>query len=233
MTARGRLAFDDDGRITACEADLTYDHGYAVGPSGGVSPLLCARMVGGPYDIPAIACTVTGVLTNKRPTTSYRGAGRPEATFLIESLIDKAARTLELTPIEIRRRNFIRPQAMPYRTGLADTFDCGEFENLMDKALEVSDWDGFAARRAASERQGRHRGRAIATFIEVCGVFSERMEIAVDRTGKVRISAGTFSHGQGMRLLRGQLADEAATRNVGTLDVLCRHLCRREPICYS
>ncbi len=208
MTARGRLAFDDQGRITACEADLIYDHGFAVGPSGGVSPLLCARMVGGPYDIPAIACKVTGVLTDKRPTTSYRGAGRPEATFFIESLIDKAARALELTSIEIRRRNFIRPHAMPYRTGLVDTFDCGEFENLMDKALEVSDWDGFAARRAASERQGRHRGRAISTFIEVCGVFSERMEVAVDRAGKVRISAGTFSHGQGHETVFAQMVSE-------------------------
>src|SRR5215217_9099010 len=137
-----------------------------------------------------------GVFTNTSPLTPYRGAGRPEAIYLIERLLDRAAEVIGIDQAEIRRRNLIKPQAMPYKTPTMFVYDSGEFERVMDRCLDLADWKGFAARRKASERNGKRRGRGVAFLIEQGGVFNERMELRFDPGGTVTIVAGTFSHGQ-------------------------------------
>ncbi|WP_284163757.1 xanthine dehydrogenase family protein molybdopterin-binding subunit [Frigidibacter sp. SD6-1] len=205
MRGRARLALDADRRVTAAEFDIAYNMGFAVGPSGGVSPLLCMRMVQGVYDIPVAHSRVTGVLSNLRPTTSYRGAGRPEATLMIESAMDEAARRIGEDTLEFRRRHLVPAGRMPYRTALLDTYDSGDYPALLARAETLFDWAGFDARRAEAAGRGKLLGRGLATYVEVCGVFSERMEIAVEATGNVRVTAGTSSHGQGHETVFAQM----------------------------
>lgn len=208
MRGTGRLALDDTGCITAVDFDIAYNMGFAVGPSGGVSPLLCLRMVQGVYDIPVAHSQLTAVLSNRRPTTSYRGAGRPEATYLIEALMDHAARELGVDTLDFRRAHLITPDQMPYRTALQDSYDSGDYPGSLALAEHGFDWQGFDARRAEAQSRGKLLGRGMASYVEVCGVFSERMEIAIEATGNVRISAGTSSHGQGHETVFAQMVSE-------------------------
>lgn len=205
QSAQGRLALDSEGRVLALDVTTRHNLGCRLGPATGVSPFLTARMIVGPYAIPAAKVRLQGVFTNTRTTTSYRGAGRPEATFFIEAAMDEAARRIGIDPVEIRRRNLVRSEQMPFRTAVNDTFDCGEFEAVLDKALDVADWEGFAARRQQSEASGRLRGRGLCCFVEVSAISNERMEIRFDPSGRASIVAGTFSHGQGHETIYAQL----------------------------
>ena len=206
--AEGRLALDGDGRILAIDVTTRHNLGCRLGPATGVSPFLTARMIVGPYAIPAARVRLCGVFTNTRTTTSYRGAGRPEATYFIERAIDEAARKLNLDPVTIRRRNLVKAAAMPFKTAVNDKFDCGDFETVMDKALKAADWEGFPKRREAAKQRGRLRGRGLCCFVEVAAISNERMEIRFDPSGNVSILAGTFSHGQGHETLYAQLLSE-------------------------
>jgi len=208
QTADGRAAFDADGRILGLEVATRHNLGCRLGPATGVSPFLTARMIVGPYDIPAAHVRVQGVFSHTRTTTSYRGAGRPEATFYIERILDKAAAALGLDPVDIRRRNLVPTGTMPYQNALVDTYDCGEFEAVLDKALGLADWDGFEGRRAASAQNGKWRGRGICCFVEVCAIGNERMELRFDPTGRVQILAGTMSHGQGHETVYSQMVSD-------------------------
>ena len=147
------------------------------------------------------------VFTNTTPLAPYRGAGRPEATYLIERLIDRAARVIGLDPAEIRRRNYIAPAKMPYKTPTGTTYDSGDFARVMDECLKLADWNGFAARRRLEEG-GKLRGRGLAYFIEEAAVFNERMDLRFDPSGTVTILAGTHSHGQGHATAFAQLVSE-------------------------
>lgn len=201
----GRMAFDAEGHILALEALTQHNLGCRLGPATGVSPFLSARMLAGPYAMPAAHVRVQGVFSNTRTTTSYRGAGRPEATYFLERMLDKAAAQIGLDPVEIRRRNLIAATDMPYKTALLDTYDCGDFAGVLDTALKLADWDGFAARRAASAAQGRLRGRGLSFFVEVSAISNERMAVQFDPTGHATIIAGTFSHGQGHHTVYTQM----------------------------
>ena len=135
------------------------------------------------YDVQAVELSTQAVFTNTAPTSVYRGAGRPEAIYLIERLIDRAAQVSGIDRVEIRRRNLIKPSALPYHTPTHHNYDSGEFERMMDKCLAIAEWKGFEARRAASRRNGRLRGRAVTPYIELGGVFNERMELRFDPSG--------------------------------------------------
>ena len=148
------------------------------------------------------------VFTNTVPTSVYRGAGRPEAIYLIERLLDKAARVIGIDPVEIRRRNIIKPTALPYQTPTRHLYDSGEFERMMDRCLEIADWNGFEARRKRSARGGKLRGRAVTPYIELGGVFNDRMELRFDPGDRSRSSPGTHSHGQGHETAFAQLVFE-------------------------
>ena len=206
--AQAWFGFDDTGRVHALRIESNHNIGSYAGPSAGITPMQCSRMLSGVYAIEAMHATVRGVMTHTRPLTPYRGAGRPEAAFLIESVMDEVARHLGLDPVTVRRRNFIRPSQMPYRTAIGETYDCGEFEALMDKTLAAADWDGFEARRQAAEQRGRLRGRGVSCYIEVSGSANERMEIRFDPSGWPTIVAGTFSHGQGHETVYRQMVHE-------------------------
>jgi carbon-monoxide dehydrogenase large subunit len=148
------------------------------------------------------------VLSHTTPTGAYRGAGRPEAIYLIERLFDAAAREMKLDAAELRRRNLLRPEQMPYKNPMAQVYDSGEFEKILDQALSLADWSGYDERRAASKRQGRLRGRGIATFLEWTGgnVFEENVSVDVTPDGTIEIFTATQAMGQGIATSYSQLA---------------------------
>ena len=203
--ASAELALDQDGRILALRVESNFNLGCQVGPSTAHPPLVGSRMLSGTYAIPAMHVTIRGVLTHTRTLTTYRGAGRPEATYLVERILDKAAAELAIDPLELRRRNVIPREAMPYRTAVGETYDCGDFRAVLDAAIVASDADGYSARAAASRARGKLRGRGVSLFIEVCASLSDRMEIRFDSTGDATIYAGTFSYGQGHETVYPQL----------------------------
>ncbi|MBN8910100.1 MAG: molybdopterin-dependent oxidoreductase, partial [Rhodospirillales bacterium] len=199
------LALDADGRFLALKADYTVNIGaYLSGRS-----LFMVNNIGGVagvYRIGAIAASITGVYTNTMTNAPYRGAGRPEATYTIERLLALAARKLGIDPFELRQHNLVPPAAMPYDTGFVFTYDCGEFEGLMTEAARLADRGGFAARRADTERRGLLRGLGIANPIEVAGgpftkPAKDMTQIAVTPDGRVKITAGAMSTGQGLETM--------------------------------
>lgn len=206
--ADAEMALSSDGRVLALRVALNHNLGCQLGPSTAHPPLVGSRMLSGVYAIPAMHVTVNGIFTHSRTLTTYRGAGRPESTLVVERMMDLAAAELGLDPVQIRRRNFIPPQQMPYRTAIGETYDCGEFEAVMDEALRLADWAGFEARRSVSAARGRLRGRGLSVYIEVCATISERMEVRFDATGGLTILAGTFSYGQGHHTAYAQMVHE-------------------------
>jgi aerobic carbon-monoxide dehydrogenase large subunit len=209
---RCALALDASGRFLALRVDTVANLGAYVSSVGAAIPsAIYTALLAGLYATPAIYAEVTGVFTTTVATDAYRGAGRPEACFVLERLADEAARTLGLDRAEIRRRNLIPSAAMPYKTPIGPTYDCGDFPRIFARALAVADYAGFEARRRRSAAHDRARGIGIACFIESSGVAPSKLagalgarvglfesaEIRVDSTGAVQASLGTHNHGQG------------------------------------
>ena len=204
----GELALDESGRILGIRAKA-YQALGAYWWAAVTAPLFFSLMlIPSVYDVQAIDLSTNAVFTNTAPTSVYRGAGRPEAVYFIERMIDHAAKVTGMDRIELRRRNLIKPSAMPYHTATHQNYDSGEFERLLDQCLKLADWDGFSARKAASEKGGKLRGRAVTPYIEMGGVFNERMELRFDPSGAVSIIAGTHSHGQGHATAFAQLVSQ-------------------------
>ena len=209
MHISAELGLDAAGKFTALK--LRWDcnlgaytsgrSGWGVGNIGGIA---------GVYQIPAIAAQVCGVMTHTVPTAAYRGAGRPEATYAIERLIDVAARELNISPYELRRRNLIPPTAMPYKTALTFTYDCGEFEGNMVKAAELAELDSFAARRAEAEARGKLRGIGLCNCIEVAGgpflrPAKDLSTLRLEQDGTLTLRSGSMSVGQGLETTMTQI----------------------------
>jgi len=191
------LALDADGHFLGLRVRLTAAIGAYLQP-GMPNFLANVNSIAGVYRTPAIFADVSTVYTNTNPVRPYRGNGRPEAAYVIERLVDVAADELGIDPAEIRRRNYIPPEAMPFKTALAFTYDSGEFERSMDKALELADRAGYAARLAASRARGRLRGLGLANTIERAGHPGfEAAEVRFDRSGSVSLHSGSVHHGQG------------------------------------
>ena len=204
----GELALDQDGKILALRVNALHSMGSHVFGAAMVVPLFAIRLSPGVYQIPAVHAVARAVLTNAIPIAPYRGAGRPEATYLIEQLMDRAARVIGVDPIEIRRRNFIPASAMPHKVQTGITYDSGDFVHVMDECLKLADWDGFAKRAAETKKSGKLRGRGIAYFLEEAAVFNDRMVLRFDPSGTLTILAGTHSHGQGHETVYAQMAAE-------------------------
>ncbi len=209
---KAALALDKDGRFLALRADTIANMGAYLSTFAPCIPtILHATLLAGVYTTPAIYTRVRAVFTNTAPVDAYRGAGRPEATYLLERLVNAAARDLGIDQAEIRRRNFIPKDAFPYQTPVALQYDIGDYHTSMDKALELADYDGFDARRAASAKNGKLRGVGLATYIEACGIapsnvagalgaragLYEAATVRVHPTGSVTVLTGSHSHGQG------------------------------------
>ncbi len=186
-------------------AYVTGRSGWPVGNIGGTA---------GVYHIPTIYAESCGILTNTVPTAAYRGAGRPEATYTIERIIDIAARELGISPYELRRINLIPPEAMPYKTALTFTYDCGEFEGNMQKAAEMAELDGFATRRAEAESRGKLRGIGICNCIEVAGgpflrPAKDQAALRLAEDGTLVLRSGSMSVGQGLETAFCQLVADS------------------------
>ena len=210
------MALDDAGRILAVRVQALHSVGSYV-TNAGVVPVMCAlRNIPNVYVVPAMLVMSQATFTHTTPLGPYRGAGRPEASYVIERLMDEAAAQLGIDPVALRRRNYIPPSAMPYNTTanwtiaphVGWTYDSGEFAKLTDRALEISDWNGFQKRKQRSESHGKRRGRALIYYLEDSGVFNERMEIRFDPSGMVTVVAGTHSHGQGHATTYAQLVSD-------------------------
>jgi carbon-monoxide dehydrogenase large subunit len=208
--SEAELALDRDGRFLALRVRTTANIGaYLSSDRNLLATFLNVGTLIGVYVIPAAHVQVTCVLTNTNPTAPYRGAGRPESTYVIERLIDDAARELGMDAVELRRKNLIPCSAMPCRTALGLTYDCGEFEKSMDAALGLADVAGFAARREESRRRGRLRGIGIANAIERAAAPGlEFAEIRFDASGTATILMGTKSQGQGHETTFKQILNE-------------------------
>jgi aerobic carbon-monoxide dehydrogenase large subunit len=204
----GELALDAAGKILALRVHALHNMGSHVFGAAMVVPLFAMRLAPGVYQIPAVHVVGRAVLTNTIPLAPYRGAGRPEATYLIEQLLDRAARVLSIDPVEIRRRNFIPAAAMPHKLGTGITYDSGDFVHVMDECLHLADWKGFGKRAAESKKRGKLRGRGIGYFLEEAAVFNERMVLRFDPSGMLTILAGTHSHGQGHQTVYAQMVSE-------------------------
>ncbi len=206
------MAFDKDGRILALKADtLANMGGYLSTFAPCVPTWLHGTLLAGQYTTPAVHCNVKAVFTNTVPVDAYRGAGRPEATYLLERIISKAAAELGIDQAEIRRRNFIQPHQFPYQTPVAVVYDTGNYEASLDAAMKLADYAGFETRKAQSKAQGKLRGIGVASYIEACGIapsslvgalgaragLYEAATIRVNPTGSVTVLTGSHSHGQG------------------------------------
>jgi len=207
---RASLALDADGKILALKVDMVANFGAVpVGSTPLVPMMVGPKVATSVYRVPAVDYRVRGVLTNSMATGAYRGAGRPEANFLIERLIDAGARKLKLDPAEIRRRNFIAPGSFPYRTYLGDTYDSGDFARILDSLLALSDWNGFEKRKAVSKQNGKLRGRGLASYLEWTGALpTETVDIELGADGVVTVFSGTMAMGQGLETSYTQLVAE-------------------------
>ncbi len=217
------LALDKGGKFLGLRvATLANLGGYLSTFAPAIPTYLYATLLAGTYTTPAIYAEVKGVFTNTVPVDAYRGAGRPEASYLVERLVDKAATEMKIDPAELRRRNFIPRDAYPYQTPVALAYDSGDYFSTLDMALKAADYAGFAKRRDEAKKRGKLRGIGLATYIEACGVapsavagslgaragLYEVAAVRVNPTGSVTVLTGTHSHGQGHETTFAQLVAE-------------------------
>jgi carbon-monoxide dehydrogenase large subunit len=215
------LALDEHGKILALRAHTIANLGaYMSTFSSSVPTYLYATLLSGQYDIPQIYCEVDAVYTNTVPVDAYRGAGRPEATFVVERLVEVAARELGLDPAELRKRNFIK--SFPHQTPVIMSYDGGDYGASLKKAMEIADVKGFGKRRREAARRGKLRGLGYSTYIEACGIAPsqavgslgagvglwESAEVRVNPTGSVEVLTGSHAHGQGHETTFAQLVSE-------------------------
>jgi len=207
---RAALALDREGRILALRMESHANIGAVpVGSSAMIPLAMVAKVQTSVYRVPVVDYRIRGVLTNTMATGAYRGAGRPEGNYLIERLVEKAAREMKIDPAEMRRRNFLRPQDFPYRTHVGETYDAGEFERMLDGVLEAADWKDFPARKEESRQRGRLRGRGLATYLEWTGALpTETVDLEIDAQGNVTVFSGTQAMGQGLETSYTQLVVE-------------------------
>jgi carbon-monoxide dehydrogenase large subunit len=203
--AEGELALAADGRITGLRGRVVYPVGTALVNSAGVSPLNHARLLPGAYVVPACDIETTAAFTTTAPIGAYRGAGRPEAAFLIERLMDEAARALAIDPAELRRKNFIPADAFPYRTATGQVYDSGAYARGLDMALEAAGYARRRAEQAEARRRGELFGIGLASYIEPSGLGWESGSVRVERTGSVTAVTGSSPHGQGHETTFGQV----------------------------
>ena len=228
------LALDKDGTFLALRVDTTANMGAYLSTFASCIPtILYATLLAGQYKTPVIYCRVQAVFTNTAPVDAYRGAGRPEATYVLERIVELAARELKMDPAELRRRNFIRQ--FPYATPVGLTYDTGDYEATLKRVLEIADVKGFAGRKAASASKGLLRGIGYSCYIEACGIapsniagalgaragLFEAGEVRVHPTGKVTVFTGSHSHGQGHETTFSQVVAEKL--GIGLEDVDIQH----------
>ncbi|MGF1447523.1 MAG: xanthine dehydrogenase family protein molybdopterin-binding subunit [Pikeienuella sp.] len=204
--AKAVAGFDANHRIVAMKIETVANMGaYLSGAAVYIASDLAARVLTGVYDLQTAFFGVKGTFTNTTPVDAYRGAGRPEAQYQLERLMDKAARVMGVDPVELRRINFIKPEQFPYSTIVGETYDVGDFNKVLDRALTEADYAGFAARKAASAAEGKLRGIGLCYYIEsILGAQNETARIEFADDGAVDLLVGTQSNGQGHETVYAQ-----------------------------
>ena len=220
---QAELALDAGGHFLGLRVKTIANLGaYLSTFASSVPTILYGTLLAGQYRTPAIYVEVDGVFTNTAPVDAYRGAGRPEATYVVERIVETAARELAIDPTELRRRNFIQPTDFPYQTPVALMYDIGDYEASLNKALRLIDYAGFPARRAASHARDRKRGIGFSCYIEACGLAPSKLatalgagvglyesgEVRVNPTGSVTVFTGSHSHGQGHETTFAQIVSD-------------------------
>jgi aerobic carbon-monoxide dehydrogenase large subunit len=204
-----KMALAADGKFLAMDCDLMGDMGAYLSTFGPYIPHGGAGMLPGLYDIQAFHCRVRTIFTHSVPVDAYRGAGRPEAAYVIERLVDACARKLDMTPDAIRRKNFIPPKALPYKTATGKVYDSGDFAAHLKRAMEIAEWKEFGKRAKLAKKQGLIRGIGLASYVEICGVMGEETaNVRLDPTGDVTVLIGTQSSGQGHQTAYAQIVAE-------------------------
>jgi len=229
------LALDKTGKFLGLRVNTTANMGAYLSMFAPLIPTyLYATVMAGQYTTPAIRCDVKAVFTNTAPVDLERGAGRPEATFVVERLVEKAARELKLDRVEIRRRNFIPPDAFPYQTPVVVQYDSGNYAPILDKALKMADYAGFAKRRQDAKGRGKLRGIGLSTYIEACGLapsnvagiigaragLFEAAEVRMHPTGSVTVFTGSHAHGQGHETAFAQIVADKLGVPIDNVDVV-------------
>ena len=205
----GEIALDENFKFLAVRAQSWTNVGAYLASKGTLPPVANLGTMAGTYHIPAMHCDVSGVYTNTNPICPFRGNGRPEASYVIERLIDLAADKLKIDPAELRRRNQIPADAIPYKTALVFTYDSGNFGDNLEKALVMADYEGFEGRKKDSESRGKLRGLGVSNSIErAAGPSLEQVQISFDTSGTVRLNAGTSQQGQGHETIFKQIMNE-------------------------
>jgi carbon-monoxide dehydrogenase large subunit len=227
------MAFGDDGKIIGLKVKTVANLGaYMSTFSSSVPTYLYATLLSGQYDIPAIYCEVDAVYTNTVPVDAYRGAGRPEATFVVERLVEVGAREQGMDPADLRKKNFIK--SFPHQTPVIMTYDAGDYQASLKKAMEIGDVKGFGKRKRDSARAGKLRGIGYSTYIEACGIAPsqavgslgagvglwESAEVRVNPTGSVEVLTGCHSHGQGHETTFAQLVSERLGIPIDTVSIV-------------
>ncbi len=229
------LALDGDGNFLGLRVRTVANLGaYLSTFASAVPTILYGTLLAGQYKTPAVHVEVEGVFTNTSPVDAYRGAGRPEAAYLLERIVDKAARELGRDPAELRRQNMIPADAFPYQTPVALEYDTGDFQASLDRALELADYTGFDERRAEAAARGRLRGIGLSSYIEACGLAPSQLAgqlgagvglfesalVRVDATGSVTVFTGSHSHGQGHETTFAQLVAGRLGLSMAEVDVV-------------
>ena len=216
------MAFDQNGKILALRAEtLANVGGYLINPGMFIPLRLSPSVISSMYHLPAVFLSTRCVMTNTAPLGAFRGAGRPEGIYLTERLMDQAAREMNIDPAELRRRNMVKSEQMPYNTPMDESIDSGQFEMVLDEALNHSDWNGFRERREQSRKSGKLRGRGLGCYIEWTGSeLNETVTITADSSGMITLYSGTQPMGQGIATSYLQIFSEQLQIPVNQLKVV-------------
>ena len=220
--SKAQLGFDKDNKITALKVETYANMGAYLSDFGVFIPTYAGTaMLTGCYKISSAYANVKGVFTNTNPVDAYRGAGRPEAAYLIERLIDKSAKELNITPIDLRNINLIDENDMPYKTALGHTYDSGNFKKNLSDCLKISDYNSFQSRKSISLKNNKYRGIGISTYIEACGGGGpEFSSIKIGRNGNIEVKIGTQSNGQGHATSYAQIVSEVLEVDINQIAVM-------------
>lgn len=223
LTSTAEFALDAKGRVQAFRVRSIGGTGAYLAGAGVIIPLVLGPFVAtGVYDLPLVHFDVKAVMTNTAPVGAYRGAGRPEAVFIVERLMDAAARQLGIDPRQIRKVNFIKPDQLPYTNAVGQVYDSGAFAHMLDRATKLADWDGFAARQKAARKKGLLYGRGLTSYIEWTGgrAHTEKVSLHATAEGRVVLHSGTQAMGQGLETTYSQMIAASLGIAIDKIDVV-------------
>ncbi|MEO6782432.1 MAG: xanthine dehydrogenase family protein molybdopterin-binding subunit [Bradyrhizobium sp.] len=223
LTSTGEFALDAKGRVQAYRVRSLGGTGAYISGAGTIIPLVLGPFVqSGVYDLPLVHYEVKAVMTNTAPVGAYRGAGRPEGVFIVERLMDAAARQIGMDPRAIRKANYIKPAQLPYTNAVGQVYDSGAFAHMLERATELADWDGFAARKKAAKKKGLLYGRGLTSYIEWTGgrAHTEKVSLHATAEGRIILHSGTQAMGQGLQTTYSQMIAASLGIPIDRIDVV-------------